>query len=196
MGLQTRLLLLNIVVLLATSGCTRADESPATPEQATPPQIADIARDYKRFKQMTPDAVFVNPELAMLCRGASLADVEEARKKFGPHAHTAVRIYMNDVAEKSFRDSSTPYPVGSIVVKEKTGQAYRGQGTDRTMKMTSNGIGGMVKRATGFDAEHGDWEYFYFEDIAKIETGKISSCVQCHTGAAAKDHVFGSWSHL
>ena len=51
----------------------------------------------------------------------------------------------------------------------------------------------MVKRAPGYDPEHGDWEYFYFEDPAKIEQGKIQSCVRCHAGAKATDHVFGTW---
>jgi hypothetical protein len=51
----------------------------------------------------------------------------------------------------------------------------------------------MVKRSSGYDAKHGDWEYFYFENPAKIESGRISSCVQCHDSAKKQDYVFGTW---
>ena len=84
-------------------------------------------------------------------------------------------------------------PVGSVIVKEKEGQGYYFEGTARTAK-TRDGVGGMVKRPPGYDPAHGDWEYFYFEDPSKIESGKISSCVQCHAGASKTDYVFGDWS--
>jgi hypothetical protein len=57
----------------------------------------------------------------------------------------------------------------------------------------SHGVGGMVKRAAGFDPAHGDWEYFYFEDPAHIESGAIATCTGCHASARATDYVFGSW---
>ena len=89
-----------------------------------------------------------------------------------------VNIFMNDRAAAIFSSQKRDrYPIGSIIVKEKQGR----------------GVGGMIKRTLGFDPEHGDWEYFYFEQPTKVETGKISSCVKCHTGAAGTDYVFGSW---
>lgn len=44
------------------------------------------------------------------------------------------------------------------------------------------------------DAKLGDWEYFYFEDLAKIESGKIASCVNGHEGVKDRDHVFKRWA--
>ncbi|MDB6068335.1 MAG: hypothetical protein JWR26_4543 [Pedosphaera sp.] len=58
-----------------------------------------------------------------------------------------------------------------------------------------NGVGGMVKRAPGYDPAHGDWEYFYFDDAAKIQSGRIASCVGCHETAKGKDYVFGTWKN-
>jgi len=52
----------------------------------------------------------------------------------------------------------------------------------------------MIKRRPGYDPAHGDWEYFYFEDANKVESGKMNSCIQCHSGAADKDYVFGGWA--
>ena len=57
----------------------------------------------------------------------------------------------------------------------------------------SNGVGGMIKRAPGYDPAHGDWEYFYFEKPEKIERGRIATCVKCHAYAHTTDHVYGTW---
>jgi len=52
------------------------------------------------------------------------------------------------------------------------------------------GVGGMIKRAPGFDAEHGDWEYFYADKTAGFSTGRLANCIDCHAGAKRKDYVF------
>ncbi|HEX3357524.1 MAG TPA: cytochrome P460 family protein [Tepidisphaeraceae bacterium] len=126
----------------------------------------------------------VNPEFALACAGISQTRMDQARNVFGPHTNTSIKIFMNDLAASSFKRSTTPYPVGSIIVKQKT--------------LLSNsppdniGVGGMIKRHPGYDPKHGDWEYFYFDQPTNIESGKIDSCVQCHL-AAKKDRVFGTW---
>jgi Cytochrome P460 len=158
------------------------------------PRIMDIVRDYSKLRSMTVDRVFVNLELAMLCRGASAHDVAEARKKQGPHAHTSIRVFMNDLAADAFRQARARFPVGSIIVKEKSGQWYDPGGSELARESTHDGVGGMVKRSPGFDATHGDWEYFYFEDVSNVASGKISSCLGCHGGAASRDYVFGDWA--
>ena len=117
---------------------------------------------------MTPKAVFANPEFARLCVGASRVDVEGARKTEGPHAHTAVFVYMNEPAARAFPAKGAKYPVGAVVVKEKHGLLYRGDGPGRDLR-TPDGVGGMIKRPAGYDPEHGDWEYFYFEKADRIE---------------------------
>jgi hypothetical protein len=184
------LLILSLIVL---QGCKPSENAMASPPE--PAKVADVARDYAKLTSMTKEPVYVNPVLAMLCRGASQRDVENAAKKFGPHAHTSVRIFMNRLAADAFNAKAGTYPEGSIIVKEKRAMGYdTNDNTGRERAETKSGVGGMIKRAKGFDAEHGDWEYFYFEDPAKIESGKIASCEQCHAGAAGKDYVFGNWA--
>src|SRR5207237_171665 len=81
----------------------------------------------------------------------------------------------------------------SVIVKEKKRQDWiRGAPSD--VIHSRDGVGGMIKRAPGYDPEHGDWEYFYFENASRIESGRIVTCVQCHVGASGKDYVFGEWS--
>jgi hypothetical protein len=188
-----RIILTVAIAMLMQMGCKPAASAGET-TGATAVRAEDVARDYAKLTLVTPEPVLVNPELAMLCRGASQRDISEAAKTFGPHAYTTVRIFMNDAASEAFKRKGVAYPVGAIVVKEKKGQGYFGAGSPRAALKTHDGVGGMIKREPGYDAGHGDWEYFYFEDAAKVESGKIASCVQCHAGAAKNDYVFGSWA--
>lgn len=162
------------------------------------PDPTEIACTYEELTLITKEPVLVDPQLAQLCVGISQQAVDDARKRNGPHAHTSVKIYMNEIAAEAFRDRSTAYPVGSVIVKEKLGLEYDLFDTDgereRKTAKTASGVGGMVKRPAGYDPKHGDWEYFYFEDPTKIEHGKIASCVECHRGASATDYVFGGWA--
>ena len=154
--------------------------------------MSQIARIFTNYQQITKSVVYVNPELALLCRGASKEEVEAARLKFGPHANTGILIYMNDSAAKAFLTNGSAFPVGATIVKQKTIHGYMDK-TGKRVHDANNGVGGMIKRPAGYDPEHGDWEYFYFEDPKKIETGRVTSCVQCHSGAKDKDYVFGTW---
>ena len=156
--------------------------------------VSDIARGYKQFRRMTPErGVPVSLELSGLCRGVMEFDVKAAQKTLGVHAHSAISIYMSPPAATAFEQHKNTYPPGSIIIKEKAFGTYQKYSSSLETVHPKDGVGGMIKRAPGYDGDHGDWEYFYFEDPTKIETGKISSCVTCHAGAAETDHVFGSW---
>lgn len=162
------------------------------------PDVEELARSYDSLTLITREPVLVDPQLASLCIGISQQAVDDARKRNGPHAHTSVKIYMNEIAAEAFRDRSAAYPVGSVIVKEKLGLEYdladAGGERKRNAANTASGVGGMIKRAAGYHPEHGDWEYFYFEDPEKVERGEIASCVECHRSAAATDYVFGGWA--
>ncbi len=82
--------------------------------------------------------------------------------------------------------------MGSVIVKQKQMMGYLDK-DGRQIHERDTGVGGMVKRAPGYDPKHGDWEYFYFENTGKIESGRIASCVNCHVSAKDRDYVFGTW---
>jgi hypothetical protein len=180
-----------VLLLTLATGCSDTNFNKAALQDA--PRAEDVARIYDSYHLITKQPVLVDAGLAMLCVGPRLENVDNARKRSGPHAHTSIRIYMNGVAAEHFPNSSKRYPIGSIIIKEKQGLYYGGKTPDRHSK-TADGVGGMIKRAAGYDPDNGDWEYFYFEDPSKVEHGKIASCIDCHRGAAAKDFVFGSWA--
>lgn len=155
---------------------------------------AQVAKHYPTYRKITPEPVMVNPELATLCRRPDMSDVEKLRVRYGPHAHTAILIFMSDLAAEVFSAKSASYPPGSVIVKQKTLLDYYDPATKKFVSPHPAGVGGMIKHAPGYDVEHGDWEYFYFDDPEKIESGKIASCIDCHGNAKARDHVFGSWN--
>jgi hypothetical protein len=170
--------------------------TPATQPAGVPADIWEFATGYHNLQQITPKPAQVNWELTALCRGADLSDIERARKTMGPHAYSTVMIYMNDSAAAAFKNHLDQYPIGSVVIKEKKGGFYRsGTGDRGKMVSTGDGVGGMIKRDKGFDPDHGDWEYFYFENPQQIDHGKIASCVNCHAAAASRGYVFGNWAH-
>jgi len=180
-----------VFILLIAATAAWAQSSPL-PKSDLTPTISEIATTFTNYSRITKHAVLVNPELAMQCDTVSTEQIASARAKFGPHANSAMMIYMNPPAANAFKTNAPMFPVGSVVVKQKTLVGH----TDDRGQLTydaGSGVGGMVKRSAGYDPAHGDWEYFYFEDPKKIESGKISSCVQCHEAAKEKDHVFGSW---
>ncbi len=180
------------ILAAALAGCSQAPGASPKETGIESPAVSEIAVSYDKLRQITKQPVFVNPELAMLCRGASQQQVEAARAKHGPHANTQILVYMNDPAAEAFGSSVHPFPVGAVIVKKKIMLSYRSNDGKQVLG-TGHGVGGMVKRSPGYDPSHGDWEYFYFDKPSAIESGKISSCIQCHEGAKNADYVFGTW---
>lgn len=186
-----------IVVIVATvialaGGCAKVPAPTAVVTDTPQPTIAAIAAEYSSYRRMTGADVVVNPELSTLCIGVSRHHVERARKTKGPHAHSAIRVFMNDSAAQTFTRGSGVYAPGAVIAKQKTLLATRD--AQPATRAIQNGVGGMVKRAPGFDPAHGDWEYFYFDDATKIESGRIVSCRACHEDAKKTDYVFGTWA--
>lgn len=193
--LQRGVGLASLLLAAQVLGAAETPVRPAAKSGAQVGAVGEIATTYRTYRKMTEQAVFVNPELAMLCIGASKSQVEQARQTKGPHAHTAIVVYMNESAAQTFARGSGAYEPGAVIVKEKTALGYRDEKSRASVRPGDHqGVGGMVKRAKGYDPAHGDWEYFYFEDAAKIESGRMASCVKCHDGAKATDYVFGSWA--
>jgi hypothetical protein len=181
-----------LLLLLALSF---VGSTPPPPAAADLP-VAQIAREYSRYRRITPRPVRVNPALSTMCASVAPANFEEQMVgKFGPHANTALKIFMNEPAANAFAAKAGQYPVGSVVIKQKTFLDDEGNEVHRLDggKEVLGAVGGMVKRPPGYDAEHGDWEYFYFDRPTEIDTGRLESCVTCHAAAKAKDHVFGEW---
>ena len=158
-------------------------------------QISDTAlRDYRNLHKMTDKPHAIARELALVCclKPSTAAALKAAVKRTGPHFGWWVNVYMNDPAQSHFEaKDATAFPPGSIVVKEKLFSFGK---ADDAMQVAA--IAGMIKHPPGYDAKAGDWEFFYFEGIGKMErgsTGKFAACADCHH-EAGRDFVFGDFA--
>src|SRR5436190_1357104 len=69
---------ISILACVLLIGCTPADErpQPAPAAASAQPDARQVAATYQTLRAMTKEPVFVDPGLAMLCRGATQAEVE------------------------------------------------------------------------------------------------------------------------
>jgi hypothetical protein len=98
------------------------------------------------------------------------------------HATTGIHVYVNPLADDTIAQKRKVFPAGAVIVKEKLG-------TNGVVI----GVGGMVKRAAGFDPKNGDWEYFYSDKDYGFTVGRLQKCADCHAGAKETDYVISVW---
>ncbi len=74
------------------------------------------------------------------------------------------------------------YPANSLIVKSKLTDKDKPRVELYTV---------MRKMAEGYDPENGNWEYSFIDGASKrvFASGKIASCVECHTDYKASDYV-------
>jgi hypothetical protein len=146
----------------------------------TPTQKIDadnVATFYRGFARLTKQPRHVVAAVSVLCTAPN------ATYNTNPHEGW-IHIYANPAAEKKVAAGPKgPFPVGAVIVKEKV----NGEGK-------VEGVGGMIKRAAGFDAENGDWEYFYSDRTAGFSIGKMTNCINCHAQAKDKDYAISVWA--
>jgi hypothetical protein len=75
-----------------------------------------------------------------------------------------------------------PYPVGTMVLKQKLAEK---SSTDALLYT------GMLKRETGYNPDCGDWEFFTISaDEKKIPSrGRLESCMDCHRHYFRSDFI-------
>lgn len=145
--------------------------------QAEEPAITaeNVFTFYKPLLLVTPKPLVVSERIALACMAPAPAVMAEEERRFGPHTGAFINVYVNDAAKRAMAAGASVYPPGAVIVKEKVGQ---------------DAVGGMVKRAPGFDAANGDWEYFYASRGGPFTTGRLANCIACHAQAKNADYVF------
>ena len=169
-----------IAILVFTAGLLAAAEPLVITKESA-------GKFYRGFKRLTGEPRFVDPQILTLCGSAAIISnpLEVARAKrarTGPHTGTSVHIYANPAATGAIAGDAPEFPEGAVIVKEKLG---------RDAAVT--GVGGMIKRAKGYDPKNGDWEFFFFTPGGDFTTGKLANCIDCHSGGK-RDHAFSVWS--
>ncbi len=91
-------------------------------------------------------------------------------------------VYVNETAKKTMISGSGVYPVDSLIVKAKLPDKDKPKIEIYTV---------MRKMPTGYDREHGDWEYSIVDGTSRrvFASGKIGSCIECHVDYRESDYV-------
>jgi len=100
------------------------------------------------------------------------------------HASDWVTIYFDELARSSDFLSTVEFAVCAKIGKVHF-KSERGLVTRYLMLMT--------KMPAGFDPEHGDWWYGYYDisvGAGMVEQCALDSCINCHKQAASLDYVF------
>jgi hypothetical protein len=144
-------------------------------------EIRSIADDYPNWQALTDQPRRVADYIYLLWRLPSDEEYLAAESLHGPFF---VKVYVNDIGADAIFDESDPiYPVGTVIVKEKS-SGVAAEFADH--------LGIMIKREAGFNPDGDDWEYIYWEggDIFQAPTADLSHCQDCHVSEAEDDSVF------
>src|SRR5262245_61550157 len=98
---------------------------------------------YKSWTVVNPQPAKMSPQVSQMC--ASVAT------PFPHGGDKYLRVYVNDVGRDAMFQARNPrFPVGSIIVKEKLPSVDSADAEFYTI---------MVKRESGYDPAHGNWQY-------------------------------------
>lgn len=180
MEVMMKITLVFLILASAPVLATAASDKPAD-------LVIDESSVFKlrdSLKLLTPEPHLVSEALAELCivptpKDAQSSQAREAHR-VGRHANVAVNYYVSFEGAPAMDSMKHKFPVGTILLKEKLSLS------DGTVAA----VGGMVKRAEGFDSTNGNWAYFYAAKTGGFEIGRIPNCVSCHARTRSSDYVY------
>jgi hypothetical protein len=191
---------LTLITLVMTSiSCTEVTQTSPDSAKIASNSSRDtnrIASEYKQLTLMTPEPIRVDPGVALMCSPPNWRYIETAQEIYGPHTNCKVNIYMNGLAN-SVDGIGQLYPIGAVVVKEKRFQQLlvENDGKWERQLERNGGVAGMLKRDSDYDPEHQNWEYFFLAPNGTLESGRLQSCIVCHSQAKNTDYVFRAWKN-
>jgi hypothetical protein len=160
-----------------------AGEGGAAVEMDHIPSISEITDSYRTWQPQSPEPVAISAYIFGLCRLPTLPEQQFAESEHGHERY--LQDWANAAAVAGIaRRGVPPFAPGSVIVKEK----YVASGTGRELVA----IAMMIKRESGFEPAHGDWDYAYYEpELGVVQTKAQSDyCSGCHLGASETDFVF------
>jgi hypothetical protein len=145
------------------------------------PSNGDLLKRLENLSTLTKftkERVVIHGQLAVDCRKPDPPNHVELIGTL----QAAIEVYVTPEGFASFVEPQTPFPVGTIVLKEKFAAAEA-----KSPELYT----GMLKREKGYNPKCGDWEFFTLTGDRKAITarGRINSCMDCHQQYAKSDYV-------
>jgi len=182
-------------LLMAANGCGSTNLANDASDVSGPNDAAEgvskleaIISSYRGWQPHTAEPIGVSSEIFTLCRLPTLAENEFTDSEHG--GQRLLMDWLNPRAHSGFAQGAVPFAPGAAIVKEKLVRRADVAG----LSLVALGI--MLKHTPGFDPEHGDWEFGYWEEAPGLMVGATQSayCAECHAGSPT-DFVFldASW---
>ncbi|HEX8834498.1 MAG TPA: cytochrome P460 family protein [Abditibacteriaceae bacterium] len=168
------------VLTLAVLAHAKPGQQKTAQQKTAKPQIPAI-RNYRKWNLANAKPHFVAAPLAVACAPAPMT---RERATPNPHADKWVRVWVNETGRVPLLQQKTPvFPRGAVIVKEKLATANSQKPELLTV---------MIKRAAGFDAKNGDWEYYVMNgEATRVRAGgKLQNCQGCHVPLQESGYVF------
>jgi hypothetical protein len=142
--------------------------------------VAATLEGYTGWARITRAPYYVPPAVSAACAAATVG-------RSDPHAGAYITVYVNEIGRAAMlTPGEVKFPEGSVIVKEKRTQA--GSASPDLMTV-------MVKRASGYNAGVGDWEFAVTDGAgAHVQAqGKLTNCAECHAVVPKSDYVFRTY---
>lgn len=112
---------------------------------------------------------------------SSYVEVRDCRLS-GDHEFNHVRVLADPGALASYRDRSSPFPVGSILMKEE----YDDDACTMLVGFTA-----MQREPAGYDTAGGDWHWQKLDARRGVtQDGVVRRCRSCHEGCGVPPDGF------
>jgi hypothetical protein len=170
-----------LLCLSAVVAITLRSGSREVTSTASPVTDEELISGYKKWTRVNPEPVTMAAQASQACAAVAMPDPNN------PHSRKFITVYVNDIGRHAMMEEETPhFPQGSIVVKEKL---------STPMSTTPELLTVMIKRASGYNPESGDWEYLVTDGTGKSiqKRGKLENCQGCHLRDKSTDYISRSY---
>jgi hypothetical protein len=170
-----------LLCLSAVVAITLRSGSREVTSTASPVTDEELISGYKKWTRVNPEPVTMAAQASQACAAVAMPDPNN------PHSRKFITVYVNDIGRHAMMEEETPhFPQGSIVVKEKL---------STPMSSTPELLTVMIKRASGYNPESGDWEYLVTDGTGKSiqKRGKLENCQGCHLRDKSTDYISRSY---
>ncbi|HET9958143.1 MAG TPA: cytochrome P460 family protein [Polyangiaceae bacterium] len=139
------------------------------------PTLQSAQALYSNWHRATEEPQNISSSIFALCRLPSMAEQAFVESEHGDNLYLLDWLNDEAYAGAAVRERE-PFPTGAAIVKEK----LRWNG-DAGFELAALGI--MIKHEPGYDSEHGDWEFGYWEsglDAPQSDAETATYCGGCH----------------
>lgn len=178
-GSRAKVCILLVLLFCAANQCDPLSYAQAPAPKPRPDDLESLKVELFKYRNWT----LVNPEPVLMDAVAAVACAAPGITPPSPHSNKYIRVYVNETGRAAMMSEKHPrFPQGSIIVKEKLGEA-----TGRLPELLTV----MVKRGEGYDRRNGDWEYLVANgDSLRVERpANAKSCQMCHLTHKESDYV-------